>query len=72
MRTATSQTKSRRAVRRPSHVAPRTASRSPEQRVRDEGGPQDLALYRCGCGCAFDDAVSTQVACPHCGTDQAW
>jgi hypothetical protein len=34
--------------------------------------PQDSALYTCGCGVAFQAAVSTSVACPSCGADQAW
>jgi hypothetical protein len=42
------------------------------RRVREAGGPIDLASYVCGCGCAFDAPVSTSVACPHCGADQAW
>ncbi len=74
MRTTTRQTTSRRTRRRSIHTpsTARSAGRSAEQRVRDEGGPQDVAFYRCACGCAFDDAVSTHVACPHCGTEQAW
>ena len=40
---------------------------------RRSGGPsQDRALYACGCGYAFNAAVSTSVACPHCGRTQAW
>jgi len=42
------------------------------QRVRESGGPLDLALYNCACGYVFDAAVSTTVACPHCGDNQAW
>ncbi len=42
------------------------------ERVREAGGPVDLASYVCGCGLLFSAAVSTTVACPHCGTDQAW
>jgi hypothetical protein len=42
------------------------------ERVRQAGGPIDTALYTCGCGYLFSAAVSTTVACPHCGTDQAW
>ena len=73
MRTTTRQPKSRRGDRRPAHTTPRATPRpTAESRVRAEGGPQDIALYRCACGCAFDDAVSTQVACPQCGGDQAW
>jgi hypothetical protein len=43
-----------------------------ERRLRDSGGPEDQALYRCGCGFVFEAPVSTSVACPHCGSDQAW
>ena len=71
--TSSTPTKRRRSVRRSSHAAPRSAGRpTAEQRVRAEGGPQDVAYYRCGCGCAVDGAVATHVACPHCGADQAW
>ena len=43
-----------------------------ERRMRESGGPDDRAHYRCVCGYAFDAPVSTSVACPHCGTGQAW
>ncbi|MDP9386222.1 MAG: hypothetical protein M3P50_13545 [Actinomycetota bacterium] len=43
-----------------------------QARARRSGGPQDRALYRCGCGFAFKAEVSTSVGCPHCGTAQAW
>ena len=43
-----------------------------DARARRSGGPQDKALYRCGCGYAFKAEVSTSVGCPHCGTHQAW
>ena len=43
-----------------------------ERRLRESGGPDDFAHYTCSCGYAFDAAVSTTVACPHCGTGQAW
>ena len=36
------------------------------------GGPEDQALYSCGCGYAFTAQVTTSVGCPHCGTQQAW
>jgi len=36
------------------------------------GGPEDQALYACGCGYAFTAEVTTSVGCPHCGTQQAW
>ncbi len=42
------------------------------QRVREAGGPSDLASYACQCGYLFAAAVSTTVECPHCGTPQAW
>lgn len=72
MRTTPRETSRRRTQRRPAHVPARPARRTAEARVRAEGGPQDVALYRCSCGCAFDGAVSTHVACPQCGGDQAW
>ena len=66
----------RRTDRRPTHTARRApaapARPTAEQRVRAEGGPQDSAHYRCGCGNAFAGAVSTHVACPRCGADQDW
>jgi hypothetical protein len=74
MRTTTRQTPQQRRNRRPAHVAPRPAAvrQTAEARVRAEGGPRDIALYSCACGCAFDGAVSTHVACPQCGGEQAW
>ena len=42
------------------------------RRARQSGGPEDRAFYTCSCGYAFDAAVSTSVACPHCGATQAW
>lgn len=41
-------------------------------RAREAGGPEDYAHYTCACGCVFEAGVSTTVACPHCGTAQAW
>jgi DNA-directed RNA polymerase subunit RPC12/RpoP len=29
-------------------------------------------MYTCSCGYVFEADVSTSVACPHCGTGQAW
>jgi hypothetical protein len=42
--------------------------------VRRQAGqaPEDAALYRCHCGLSFAAAVTTCVACPTCGTGQAW
>ena len=69
----------RRPTRRVAHPAPRAAApaarpraKTGEDRVREAGGPQDVAFYRCGCGFAFAEDVSTHVACPKCGTGQAW
>jgi rubrerythrin len=42
------------------------------ERVREAGGPIDHASYICQCGYLFSADVSTTVACPHCGADQAW
>jgi hypothetical protein len=42
------------------------------ERVRASGGPLDEASYACQCGYLFAAPVSTTVACPHCGTSQAW
>jgi hypothetical protein len=41
-------------------------------RAKRSGGPEDIALYSCGCGYAFRAPVSTSVGCPHCGVKQAW
>jgi len=43
-----------------------------ERRMRDSGGPDDSATYHCTCGYVFEAPVSTGVACPHCGSSQAW
>jgi hypothetical protein len=43
-----------------------------QRRAKESGGPLDHAQYRCSCGYIFHAAVSTSVACPHCGTGQAW
>lgn len=63
----------RRGESRPARPA-RSVARdlTGEDRVREAGGPQDVALYRCSCGKSFAGNVSTSVACPNCGTAQAW
>ena len=43
-----------------------------QNRIREAGGPEDHALYTCGCGYAFEADVSSSVSCPHCGADQTW
>lgn len=53
-------------------VAPTAEPLEPEARVRDAGGPEDRAQYTCSCGLVFTAEVSTSVACPHCGGEQAW
>jgi hypothetical protein len=45
---------------------------SPERRHRASVAPDDTAHYGCSCGFQFQAPVSTSVACPHCGTAQAW
>jgi hypothetical protein len=41
-------------------------------RERAAGGPQDRALYSCGCGYAFLASVEAGVHCPHCSAEQSW
>jgi hypothetical protein len=41
-------------------------------RERAAGGPQDRALYRCDCGCAFLGRVEAGAHCPHCDSEQSW
>ena len=61
------------AVLEPGPAALRLAVADPEaEKVRQAGGPIDVAVYTCCCGYLFTAAVSTTVSCPHCGTDQAW
>ena len=53
----------RRAPRPPGPSEPGEAPARPgladERRLRNEGGPEDLAVYQCGCGCVFEARVST-------------
>ncbi len=54
---------------------PYTAIQAPDiaaRRVREAGGPSDLATYVCECGYLFAASVTTTVGCPHCGIQQAW
>lgn len=53
-------------------VEPQRTPNGPENREKRTGGPQDRALYGCGCGAAFQAPVSASVRCPHCGESQAW
>lgn len=67
----------RRPSRRP-HVVreavtdARARELSDERRWREAGGPEDRATYACACGMQFEAHVSTSVACPNCGSGQAW
>ncbi len=61
----------------PAPVSGQNQAATPNQdpavaRVRNAGGPIDNACYTCSCGFVFAASVSTTVACPHCGADQAW
>jgi hypothetical protein len=66
----------RRSTREPAPprqpATPATREGAERRDARRGGGPQDIAFYVCGCGYAFTAPVSTSVACPHCGADQAW
>jgi hypothetical protein len=42
------------------------------RRARAAGGPEDQALYTCGCGCMFEAHVCADVDCPRCGSEQLW
>jgi len=53
-------------------AAPEPVEHPHQRRSRASGGPMDTAQYACSCGYVFNAAVSTSVACPHCGTGQAW
>ncbi|WP_027006739.1 hypothetical protein [Conexibacter woesei] len=65
------------AERRP-HVIERPAAdpapdeHRAERRHRECVACEDSALYSCSCGFQFTAPVTTSVACPHCGTAQAW
>ena len=64
-----------RTIRRDRHSVrsrPRSSVLKTLARAKRSGGPEDRALYTCGCGFAFKAEVSTSVGCPHCGTSQAW
>jgi hypothetical protein len=50
----------------------RLAADRREQLVRESGGPQDTAIYACGCGYQFSASVEVTVICPNCGAEQAW
>ena len=72
---STKQRASRQARRRslplPIRPAAVTGQRPAPRDMRGDG-PEDRALYRCGCGYQFTARVTASVGCPHCGTTQAW
>jgi hypothetical protein len=72
MTPSTTSTLPRRASAPHLPTAGRSSSLHSQARAQRSGGPDDRALYRCGCGYAFTAAVSTTVGCPHCGQTQAW
>jgi hypothetical protein len=73
MRTQLRRKSENRRPRLRGHVAPDCPEPAePEQRVREAGGPEDTETHACGCGYVFEAPVSTSVACPHCGSGQAW
>jgi len=53
-------------------VPPPPAISGRTERARQAGGPQDRALYVCGCGYLFHAQVTASTPCPRCGADQAW
>jgi hypothetical protein len=53
-------------------AAPADTNLAAERRHRASVAPEDQALYSCSCGYQFQAPVSTSVACPQCGTTQAW
>jgi hypothetical protein len=57
---------------RDGHSGDRPVVLQTQARAKRSGGPEDRALYECGCGHAFKAEVSTSVGCPRCGTSQAW
>jgi hypothetical protein len=76
MHVATMTTRLRTRARRPAPTTRRVhrpeAASLEVERHRLAGGPEDRALYKCGCGHAFRADVSTSVGCPRCGSAQAW
>jgi hypothetical protein len=68
------------ACGRPAEAEPGAASaedvavedHAAERRHRESVASEDTAHYACACGFQFQAPVTTSVACPHCGTSQAW
>jgi hypothetical protein len=55
---------------RPAEVV--SEAHAAERRHRESVASEDSAHYACSCGFQFQAPVTTSVACPHCGTSQAW
>lgn len=72
MAPATTSTLPRRATAARTAPPRRDGSLHSLARAKRSGGPEDRALYCCGCGHAFQASVSTTVGCPRCGQTQAW
>jgi hypothetical protein len=72
MAPSTTDSSSRRTGQERRPTRPRQLVSAGTARDRRASNPQDQALYRCDCGCAFTAEVSTSVGCPQCGTAQAW
>jgi hypothetical protein len=53
-------------------ATPEPEAHRAERRHRACVACEDSALYSCSCGFQFTAPVTTSVACPHCGTAQAW
>jgi rubrerythrin len=69
-------TQNRRSTttRRPTLLTRRARHAAAGARERNQRAnvSQDAATYACACGYVFKAPVTTDVGCPHCGTDQAW
>jgi hypothetical protein len=70
-RTPSSAERRPHAIERPA-PDPDPAEHRAERRHRECVACEDSALYSCSCGFQFTAPVTTSVACPHCGTAQAW
>jgi hypothetical protein len=71
-RTAATAERRPHVIERPAAPAPAPDEHSAERRHRACVACEDSALYSCSCGFQFTAPVTTSVACPHCGTAQAW
>ncbi len=65
-------TRHRRASASPKDPASGSTAVRQTDRARRAGGPQDRAVYACGCGHLFQATVTASTPCPRCGENQAW